>query len=513
MDNLYHPHQPPLDVARFAWRHKGKMLSTMLVGIVLTMAYLSLAPRSYRSDAKLLVRLGRETVSLDPTATTGQFVAMAESRESEMHGVEELLASRAVAEAIVDKFGPGVILEKRSSGQSLGERLSWLNAFNLNPLRIYSLKDKAVKALQINLGISAGKKSNVLSISYKAKEPQLAHDVLESVLTAVREEHLRVHRTKGSQEFFENQRRLLRSELAKQEQGLREFKDQNGLAALVTQRDAHVGLISSLRSDLLRARAEQSALAAEVELRRQQLADQPALIVTEQTTGQPQNAKQALREKLYELEVKEQELAARLKEDAPQRVQIRAQITEARRIMTDEQMTTEIKRGISQTHQAAALALQEREAQLTAIAARAESLESKVAAASEELKTLNAGELELTRLEREIELARVNYRKYSENLEQARIDQALETAKISSLNLMQPPSLTQTPISPQPLATLGLGLCAAVVASFGVALLADRQPQRRAILAPLPGPVVLEPSSTPVPVRSRRGEVVPVNPR
>ena len=72
--------------------------------------------------------------------------------------------------------------------------------------------------------------------------------------------------------------------------------------------------------------------------------------------------------------------------------------------------------------------------------ARTRSLEGKIAAVQEELKQLNASELELTRLEREIDLARTNYRKYAENLEQARIDQELEQAKISSLNLMQPPS-------------------------------------------------------------------------
>ena len=51
-------------------------------------------------------------------------------------------------------------------------------------------------------------------------------------------------------------------------------------------------------------------------------------------------------------------------------MQIRTQIAEARRIMGEEQINTETKKGINQTHQAAELALQEREAQLVALAAR-----------------------------------------------------------------------------------------------------------------------------------------------
>lgn len=469
----------PLDVPRFLWRHKGKMLVTFVAGLALTVLYFSTAARVYRSEAKVLVRIGRESIRLDPTATTGQFVGVAESRDSELHAVEELVASRAMAEKIVEQFGAGVILEKKSGKKSLGQRLEWLDAYNLNPLRVYSLRDKAVKALQKNLGIAAGKKSNVLTVSYKSEDPQLAHDVLDAILTTAREEHGRVHRTTGSQQFFENQRELLNNELREREQRLREFKDGEGVASLASQREAQVGVIAALQSDLLRARAEQSGVQAEVDLRRRQLREQPSLVVTEQTTGQPQTTKQTLRERLYELEVKEQELAARLREDAPQLVQLRTQIAEARRIMGEEQASTETKKGISQTHQAAELALQEREAQLAALSARCAVLESKFASANKDLMKLNTSELELTRMEREIDLARANYRKYSENLEQVRIDQELETAKISSLNLMQPPSLSQTPASPEPIATLAMGFCLSVLASVAVALACHRPPLRQ----------------------------------
>jgi uncharacterized protein involved in exopolysaccharide biosynthesis len=349
---------------------------------------------------------------------------------------------------------------------------------NLNPLRVYSVRDKAVKALQKNLGISAGKKSNVLTVSYKSSSPQLSHDVLEALLTTAREDHARVHRTSGSQQFFESQRELLGKDLREQELGLRDYKDSHGLASLTAQRDAHVGIIAALQSDLLRARAEQSAAQAEVDLRRKQLRDQPAMVVTEQTTGQPQTAKQTLRERLYELEVREQELAARLKPDAPQIVQIQTQIAEARRIMGEEQINTETKKGLSQTHQAAELALQEREAALVALSARCAALDNKLVAANDELKTLNAAELDLNRIEREIDLTRANYRKYSENLEQVRIDQELETAKISSLNLMQPPTFSETPATPDPIVTLTMGACGSLLAGVGFALL-YHQPARK----------------------------------
>src|SRR5262245_27952056 len=70
-------------------------------------------PRTYQSEARIYVRLGRETVHLDPTATTGQTVQLADSREREISSVLELLRSRALYENVVDQLGVDSILYER----------------------------------------------------------------------------------------------------------------------------------------------------------------------------------------------------------------------------------------------------------------------------------------------------------------------------------------------------------------------------------------------------------------
>src|SRR5688500_7839770 len=55
----------------------------IFAGILLLVALaVQLAPKTYRSEAKLFVRVGRESVTLDPTATTGQMISVYESREN-----------------------------------------------------------------------------------------------------------------------------------------------------------------------------------------------------------------------------------------------------------------------------------------------------------------------------------------------------------------------------------------------------------------------------------------------
>jgi uncharacterized protein involved in exopolysaccharide biosynthesis len=515
MKSLYQANAESIDVMAFAWQYRRKMLGGFCVGIALTLAYLSLAPRSYESEAKLFVRIGRESATLDPTATTGQFISVADTRESEVHAVEELLESRALAEKVVDEFTPHVILGKDPNrpGLNLSGRLSWLNGANLNPLRVYSLRDKAINALQEELNVAAASKTSVVSVSYDAEDPKLAQDVLTSLLKFARDQHLQTHRTSGSQEFFVEQAKLLKTHLAELERQLRDLKSATGLASLPTQRELQLELVDSLKADLVRAQAEQKAAQAEVEHRRLGLKDMPALIIKERMTGAPQNGGQTMREKLYDLEVKEQELAANVTPNHPLLVHLRDQIGEARQIAKRENISEQVTKGLNESRQTSELAVQEREATLASLAARTQSLQATIADVTDELKKLNDSELEINRLEREIELARASYVKYSENLEQARINQELEDAKISSLNFMQAPTFSETPVSPKPIVTLAVGFVASVMCGVGVGLVAHFRPRRKPPSASVPAtePTILPPSTNAN--FGRHNEAIPTNPR
>ena len=496
-------------------RRQGlKSLLAFIAVLGLTVAYFAIATRTFRSEAKIFVRMGRESVVLDPTATSAHMIAPADSRDSEVNAVQELLISRTLAEKIVDQFGADVIREKdlEKKGPSLGERMAWLEPYNLNPLRVYSARDKAIVHFQKSLEAETVKRTSIVVVSYESGDAQLAHDILTFLVQAAREEHLSVHRTKGSQQFFVDQAELLRANVNRLEEQLRSLKDKTGLASLVTQREIQLQQIGSLQGDLVRARAEHDAASAEVVRRKQQFQNSPAMIVSEQVSGQPQTSRQALREKLYDLEMKEQELEVKLTAEAPLLAHIRKQAAEARRIAGEELATTQTTKGMNPARQAAELALQEREAQLASLAGRTGSLESKIAQGQEALKEINASEVSLGQLEREIDLARANYRKYAENLEQARIDQQLEQAKISSLNLLQAPSLSITPVSPKPSTTLALGFVAAVFSAIGVALLGERSRTPSAVGSL---PHISIPHETPplYPERWRPSEAAPANPR
>jgi uncharacterized protein involved in exopolysaccharide biosynthesis len=121
MNTSPQPFLTPRDVGRVLFRHKGKMLlwsASVLLGAV---AFTVFAPRSYLSESKLFVRLGRENVTLDSTATMGQgpLTAVPQSREEEINSVVEILTSRMLLEKTVDAVGPQRILAKPRRGNAV----------------------------------------------------------------------------------------------------------------------------------------------------------------------------------------------------------------------------------------------------------------------------------------------------------------------------------------------------------------------------------------------------------
>jgi uncharacterized protein involved in exopolysaccharide biosynthesis len=519
MENLYQPEFSPWQVLAGIWRHKGKALFTFIVVCSLTAAHLSLAKRVYESEAKIYVRVGRESVTLDPTATTGQVVSLQESREGEVNAIEQLLLARETAAKVVDQLGPDAIFGKPSGSsgspikQTIKDWLAKLDPINLNPLKVYDVRDKAITTLQKNLKVTAVRKTSIVTVSYSADDPAQARDIVDALVAQARSEHLRINRTKGSQEFFEHKEQQLRTDLERLEAELRDLKTNTGYAELATQRELLLQRIASMQTELLATQAEIGSAKAEVAARQVELAKIPELVTAEQTTGQPDTPENQMRTKLYDLEVLEQGLAAVQTDESPQLKSVREQIKQARAILGEEVPKMQTTKSLNRVRQESELALSARQAQLAALQAKEVALTNQLADARAELQSINQTEVQIAQLQRAIDLAAANHTKYSDYLEQARIDQELHNAKISSLNLLQPPSYSVTPVSPKPIQVLAGGFFLACCAAVGVAFFFEQR--RLAKIARQPAledrPLRVEPARSEPAVRAERPSIESVD--
>jgi uncharacterized protein involved in exopolysaccharide biosynthesis len=430
----------------------------------------------YTSEAKLFVRLGRESVGLDPTATTGQTVSIQETREAEINSVYELLVSREVFGAVVDDLGAAEVLGLAPSksppkgASAAAPTPIWMR---LNPLATYDDRDEAIRKLAKRVQVEAVRKSNIVNVACDAPTPELARRVCERLLTRARELHLRVNRTAGSLDFFTEQTRRQTDRVAALEDELRQLKNKTGLSAVDTQRDLLVKQIASLDENRIKAAAGLNAAEAEIRLRRETLDTLPLLQVTAETRGHAQNGTSRLREQLYALELREKELVSKYQEDTFFVQQVRDQIAEARKVLSSEIDPVERTTSLNQMHQLTQQSLIETTARASGLKAEMAAWAALADESRRALERFNRDEIELSKLTRQLNLEVDTLRKFSENREVARIDQALRDQSISNLNILQPPTLSHTPSKPRVTMYLSLGLVLAAFAALAVGAVAD----------------------------------------
>jgi capsular exopolysaccharide synthesis family protein len=432
-------------------------LGVMLIATLVTF----LMPNVYRSEAKLMVRLGRENVTLDPTATTaGQVVSTSALRENEMKSELAVVKSRDLAERVVDSLGVSAFVKPSFFGL-FGSR---------DPLKARS---RAVEVVMNHLEATSEKDSNIITIAYEAKDPHFAQKVVQKFMEFYLEKHLAVNRTPGSHKFFKDQTEKIHAQLMQAEKELGDLKNKTGLSSITEQQKLLLERIGSLEKEYEQTNTDLKASKDKV-VAMQALAKQiPASIVTEQTS-RPNQANDLMRQKLYDLQLKEQELLSKYTEKNFLVKEIRRQIKNAKALLTSEKpRRTDVSTGINLTHQQLKSALVSEEANLAALQAKGQSLSQQIVSSKNELKTFNQNAVAVSEMERQVQIREANYRKYADKLEQARIDDALEMKKISNLTVAQAPTYPSKPVRPRKALNLALGFMLGGFGAIGLAFIAE----------------------------------------
>jgi uncharacterized protein involved in exopolysaccharide biosynthesis/Mrp family chromosome partitioning ATPase len=412
----------PRDIARILFRHWQKMAAFFCGVIVLTLIVIAVYPRSYSSEAKLLLRVGRESVALDPTATTGETIMLQKSQADEIASAINILKNRNVLERVAERVGAQRINDDLPTGgteedggkPSMGvvrQVSDFANSCVFGVLRALRLSDptteveSAVRRLQSRVSLWTPKESTVITISYSAASPELAHDVVDALTDVFLEEHVRLGQSEGSLAFFSEQVDKLHGELTKAQAELRDRKNAFRLTA---------------------SNADRSSIS--------------------EKTGE------ALRQKLYDLELQESELKSRYTDEYPPLKDIRRQRGEvAQALMRVTGMGLIAKSSAPATGQA----------------------DDDQENPGVDVIALNNQAFELSQLERTVQLLEGKYKMHVEKLEQARVNEALGREQISNVKVAQEATLVRKADSPNKALLLALGVILATIGSVALAYLAE----------------------------------------
>jgi uncharacterized protein involved in exopolysaccharide biosynthesis/Mrp family chromosome partitioning ATPase len=459
--------------------HKRLILGCTLIGILLGWLAILVWPRSYESEAKLTIRVGRESVSLDPAATTSATMMLQKQRDEEIVSALEVLNSRQVAETVVDKLGAEAILsgalpddgstEVVDAPPSVGDLLEsarestseWLESVGITSQSLYSvlrgagLKDDisdrelAVRALQSSADFHSPKNSTVIVIDAQSKTPKMAQAIVSEITESFLDEHLEGAHTKGSYVFFRQQSAEVEKQLNKLVAERSKFMQDADILSIDANRELLQQRLAGIDRDMVIASGEIEQVTSEIEdlKTKEHAADDE--IVAGKMLG-TDSTWSGMRQRVYELELVEGELAARTTDRHPDLIKVRKQLLRAHEILAqlkdervDESTTPNpVKRKLYEE-------LQSQETRLIGLRSMIDIKQEQRASMERQINELLEQERQLTDTDRNIRLMDASLQVLREKLEEARVIEGLVSNKITNLHVFQPATFVERAVSPE----------------------------------------------------------------
>jgi uncharacterized protein involved in exopolysaccharide biosynthesis len=307
--------------------------------------------------------VGRESVGLDLTASTGQVISIGQMREAEVKSELEILKSQDMVESVVDAIGPAAFLNPAeevngTSGGSAACMAEWLRsllgglASPFNALfNQFSDRDLAILGVIKSLEIDTLKASNIITINFQTESRKLAQETINKLIGFYLDKHVNVHNTPGSFEFFTKETDQFRESLVKVEDNLKNLKNRTGIASLVEQRNILLARVGHLQQALEETESDLATSSAKVRALENSLAQLPKTTVVQETTGNPNQSVDLMRARLYELELKEQDLLSKYNETSKPVQEVRRQLAETKTLLAKEDPSRkQVTQGLSEAH-------------------------------------------------------------------------------------------------------------------------------------------------------------------
>ena len=245
---------------------------------------------------------------------------------------------------------------------------------------------------------------------------------------------------------------MLKANVLQATRAVRDIKNQYGLVSIASQRkvlEDHLTHLDkellTLESSLAAAKDNITSLRAQLPFEMQHPSAGSALSVYSIDT---------MRNQLFGLELRYRELLSRTSPSHPQVVSMKQQVEEGILVLNQQQLVNEL-------------------AKAAALRSKLASLEQQFEATKRKLNDMNEQEVNIEQAERKAEDAKANHLLVVRKLEQARIDQQLESGNISNLRLTQAPTLMGKSLSRKGLIIVSLALIAGMLGAVAVAYVAE----------------------------------------
>jgi uncharacterized protein involved in exopolysaccharide biosynthesis/Mrp family chromosome partitioning ATPase len=457
------------DILFMLFRHKWKIISFALGGLLAAGAVYILVPPIYESDAKLFVRyvLDKSAVDLtDPQIKTPNPDRGDGTTGSVIGSEAEILTSRDLAQQVAEAVGIDKILPSSGAKASL---------------------EKAVQVLNRGLSVSTVKGTNIIDLSFRSTDPKLPMPILQEWVKQYFDKHLEVHRSMGTFEFVAKETEQLRLQLNQTEEELKRLKEKAGVISLKESRAALATELGKAREELDSGEAEAAAQRSRVEALEKSL----MLVDKDKPSATPQPISpsviqkyQSLATQLTQLQQSETDLLSRYTAEN-RLVKIKSgQIAAIQKQRQDLEKKYPTLAGVAASAAGAEPAkpdITSERARLVGLQSRLQTLRARVNELQARAHLMEESSPRIEELERQKDLEEASYEHSESSLEKARIDETLDPSRMPNISIVQTPSPVEKvgrEVKKLVMALAGGGIAVGLAMALLIELVLDRSVKR-----------------------------------
>ncbi len=475
------------DVTEF-FANKWKIIALVFVCTVFG-AYIALQLMTdrYEGKATLLVKLGRENAEVPTTVQNGGFVSTGMRKEGVNSEIQILTSPSLIAET-VDKFGAEAFAFQPAPPKSLLQAVRyyikstvrWVKArgddalIALNLKKKLSDRDAAIQMLEDSLDVEPEKDSDVITVSLKFPDPQMCQSIIDNLLQLYLDRHVHAWRTPAAKGFFNEQLVDYKGRLDALQGQRDRVKAKWSISSVNEQRTLLLKEVNDVNTQIEANNAEMAGFGKQQSLMSVRLKSLPERVNSTQVQIQNPSL-QSINDRIIALDLERAKLSSQYLEDSEPVKKVDEQIHDLQTLLKAEQPTlmgsasSEVNPVVENFNES----VEQNGIKIAGLQAKNRELESIAGHLNSELRDLNSGEDQMESLDRDYRIAQENYSDYSKRVEEGRISEELDLARVSNVSVLSPASVSVEPVYPRKLLLLGVAMGLGLVMGIALALLLE----------------------------------------
>jgi uncharacterized protein involved in exopolysaccharide biosynthesis len=443
----------PRQILHVLFKHKRSITLTFLVVSLPVLITTFLRPTRYLAAAKVLIKPSRAYL-VSPIA--GESKLDVPPSPEMINSEIQIIKSREVLQRLVTEI-PNPQQESTNGSKDNGA---------------VDIKGR-VLAMEKYLEVSPIPASNIIQISLTSEHPEWVAKVVNRAAELYLDQHLKVHKTQGVGQFYDEQDKKLQSELLKAEKALKEYQEKEGIVDVGQEVTSNLGALATFERNLKETESAIRETEERIAILTAQLKEQRQNVQTG-ATASTSPVYNKIRDRLVQLELERNNLLLRYTPKDRLVMDKQKEIAELKERLSEEvrKMVGSESASLNSIHDGILNSLLGARVQLQGLKERRNTLMKQVAAYSSVAAEKKRKSYEYDRLQQEVNAKKEALGLYKKKAEEARISEAMDERKFGNASILEraTPPLQRAGFSPwiTVLATILISIAVAVAGAFAI---------------------------------------------